>query len=101
MVRTCPSPYSLRFGNSQIFTDLSAKILINFPMPWNRRYFLLCSVHLNGMIPTLPKKLATVFFTMSDQIYPFHTEIVPKASLIVSLPEISSSASCRFASRTS
>ena len=91
----------LGFRDSQILTDLSAEVLVDFPVARDRRYFLFSPVHVDSMISTLPKKLASVFLKVADQISSFHTEIVPKASLIVSFPAISSSASCRLASRTS
>ena len=91
----------LGFRDSQILTDLPAEVLVDFPVARDGRYFLFSPVHVDGMIPTLPKKLASVSLKVADQISSFHTEIVPKASLIVSFPAISSSASCRLASRTS
>ena len=49
-----------------VFADPFCQVFIDFSMSRDSTYFLLFSVHINGMVSALPQEFATILFDVSD-----------------------------------
>jgi len=50
----------------EVLANPSCQIFIDFSVPGNRAYFLLFSIHIDGMVAAFPQEFATILFNVPN-----------------------------------